>query len=217
MSNPKKRPTLDDVLDAYLLEVEGPTIKSAQEWAQRFPEHAKVLLEFVASWKLAEVLPANNQAPVLDVATFVEQGMVVAGKMLRNEQQEEHAVVSRAPIESLLADAKALGLTSATLAARTGMSIPLITKFHRRLLDPASIPVEAIDELARELNRVVSDISRYLAQPPVAATAAFHRAQTKPSLVGQEDFFNAVRSDPSLTEAQRTRWLSLEPNNEHSP
>lgn len=29
---------------------------------------------------------------------------------------------------------------------------------------------------------------------------------------GQEDFFDAVRNDTEMTEEQKARWLSLEPN-----
>ena len=209
MSEPNKRPTLDDMLDTYLAAVEEPDLDSAREWGGRFPEHANAILDFVTSWKLAASLPADPRAATIDAVTFVQQSMTIVVGVLRREQEKDLAAVPQPLIESLLADAKARGMTTGDLAARLGLSIPLVSKLNRRLIDLASIPHELTEAIAATLGRTADAVDLYLAQSPTLTAGTFHRAAGKPTIAGKEDFFGAVRSDPALSDEHRARWLSL--------
>lgn len=217
MSKPDERPTLDDVLDTYLAAVDEPDLASAQEWGRRFPEHAEAIRDFVTSWKLAASLPANPRSAQIDAASFVQLGMAVVAGVLRREQEKDHAVPPSLPIKNLLTEAKERGLTPADLAIKLGMSVPLVAKLSRRLIDPASIPRELIEATAKLLGRVADEIEFYLEQPPTFAAGAFHRAAGKPTVAGREDFFRAVQSDPVIIDEHRTRWLSLAASGKPSP
>jgi len=217
MSKPDERPALEDVLDAYLATVEEPELDSAREWAERFPEYAKDIRDFVTSWRLAARLPPDPRAVPIDAATFVQQGMAVVMAVFRSEQEKDRAVFPPGPIESLYAEAQAHSITPVDLAARLDVSLPLVAKLNRRLIDPASIPRELIEAIAATLERVADAVRAYLVRTPTLATGAFHRAATKPAIAGRENFFAAVRADSALTDEQRARWLALAPRGKRSP
>ncbi|WP_437795480.1 hypothetical protein [Sorangium sp. So ce693] len=217
MSKANERPALEDVLDTYLVAVEEPDLDSAREWGRRFPEHAEAIRDFVTSWRLAARLPANPSAAPIDTATFVQRGMTVVAGVLRGEQEKDLAAVTRPPIESLLVEAKARGISTADLAAKLGLSVTLLAKLNRRLLDHASIPRELIQAIAVTLARSADAVALYFAQPPTFAAGAFHRAAGKPAIADREDFFGAVRSDLALTDEHRARWLSLSPGGKPLP
>lgn len=216
MSEPNKQPTLDDMLDTYLAAVEEPNLDSAREWGRRFPEHADAILDFVTSWELAASLPVDPRADPIDAVMFVQRGMTVVAGVLRREQEKDLAAAPQL-IESLLANAKARGMTTGDLAARLGLSIPLVAKLNRRLIDLVSIPHELIEAIAAALGRTADAVDLYLAQSPALAAGTFHRAAGKPAIAGREDFFGAVRSDPALSNEHRAHWLSLAPEGRSRP
>ncbi len=90
----------------------------------------------------------------------------------------------------------------------------LIRKLDRRLLRYASIPQEAIDLLAQTLRQQISVITQYLQGGPTLAQGASYRSEKAPALVEQEDFFEAVRNDRTLSDEQRHFWLSLSDSHE---
>lgn len=217
MSKPDERPTLDDVLDTYLASMEEPNLETAKEWGRRFPQHAEAIRDFVTSWRLAASLPADPRSAPIDAATFVQQGMLVVEGVFRREQEKDGSASLSLPIESLFAEARVRGLAPADLVTGLGMSIPLVAKLNRRLIDPASIPNELIEAVAQLLGRESEAITFYLEQPPTIAVGAFHRASGKPTIAGRENFFRAVRSDPAITDEHRARWLLLLPSEKPQP
>ena len=152
----------------------------------------------------------------MDAATFLQLGMAVVAGVFRAEQEKDRAAASERPIESLVAEAKARGMMPGELAARLGASVPLLGKLNRRLLHPASIPGELVADLATTLGRREEAIALYLARPSTLSAGGFHRAKDKPAIADREDFFEAVRSDPALSEEHRVRWLSLAPRGKAS-
>lgn len=212
MSKPEERPALDDVLNTYLAAVDEPDLDSAREWGRRFPEHAEAIRDFVTSWKLAATLPADPHAPPIDSEAFVQRGMAVVAGVFRREQEKDRAVSPPPPIENLLAEAKARGMMPPELAAQLSVSVPLLAKLSRRLIEPASIPRQLVEAAAMLLGRAADAIASYFEQPPTIAAGAFHRASKKPTVASREDFFAAVRSDPAITKERRDHWLSLDPH-----
>lgn len=209
MNRPDEQPTLEDVLDTYLTAVEEPDLRSAREWRQRFPQYAEAIQDFVVSWKLATGLPANPHVRQPETAAFLERGRSLIADVFRRLQEEEQTATTGPSIDTLLSAAKARGIGPGDLAVKLDVSIPLVGKLNRRLIEPASIPRELIEALALNLGYEQGSISRYLAQPPTITTGTFHRAAGKPTIAAREDFETAVRTDSALTPGQRARWLSL--------
>jgi hypothetical protein len=113
-------------------------------------------------------------------------------------------------IESLLSSAKQLGLDAPALADKTGLSVVLVTKLDRRLIAHLRVPEKVFEVLANALRVTSEAISAYLEQPPALATEARFRAKENPRIQEQQDFFEAVRTDKSISEERRANLLALE-------
>ncbi|MGI8546814.1 MAG: hypothetical protein ACR2M1_05685 [Gemmatimonadaceae bacterium] len=114
------------------------------------------------------------------------------------------------PIAGLLTEGKRLGITADDLAERVGVSDSILRKLDRRLINPASIPTRITRDLGLALNCDVVQIASYVQLPPIFAEGAQHRANQAPALpTAQEDFFDAVRRDRTLTEERKALLLSL--------
>jgi len=125
------------------------------------------------------------------------------------EQKQDVQQISEAPISGLFAEGKVRGLTNFQLADVAELSIALITKLDRRLIDFLTIPGQVIQDLARALQRSVESISQYLQGPPLIPSRAEFKAEQKPRVKQVEDFFEAVRRDNSLSETRRQRLLAM--------
>jgi len=122
---------------------------------------------------------------------------------------EKVATVPEPGIENILSCAKKLGLDAPGLADATGLSVVLVTKLDRRLIDYGSIPAKIFDVLANALHATTALVSEYLQQPPALAVEARFRADENPKIPEQQNFFDAVRSDKSISEQRRIALLSL--------
>jgi hypothetical protein len=112
-------------------------------------------------------------------------------------------------IESILSCAKKLGLDATGLADATGLSVVLVTRLDRRLIDYGSIPEKVFDVLANALHAATALVTEYPQQPPALAMEARFRADENPKIPEPQNFFDAVRSDKSISEERRTALLSL--------
>jgi hypothetical protein len=122
----------------------------------------------------------------------------------------ENPIPEAQRIEGLLVIAKRLGLDVTGLANKTGLSVVLITKLDRRLIRPLSVPQRVCRLLEEALNTAVELVVEYLQQSPMLATEASFRAKENPRIQEQQDFFEAVRSDRSVSEERRSALLALE-------
>jgi hypothetical protein len=129
------------------------------------------------------------------------------------EQRQNLQQISEAPISGLFAEGKAHGMTNFKLADAAELSIALITKLDRRLIDFLTIPRQVIQDLARILQRSVESVSQYLQGPPLIPSRAEFKAEQTPRVTQVEDFFEAVRRDKSLSEARRQRLLAMKQDN----
>ncbi len=124
-------------------------------------------------------------------------------------QGQEVRQVNDPPISGLFAEGKARGMTNFKLADAAELSIALITKLDRRLIDFLTIPGQVIQDLARALERSVESVSQYLQGPPLIPSRAEFKAEQTPRVTRVEDFYEAVRRDKSLSEARRQRLLAM--------
>lgn len=198
--------SLDDILDAYVAENEGPSHAALAVWTQRYPQYERELAEFTAQWSLMHWLPATPVAATAE-GSLVQQGMQSIKGILA------HAVAARPeeePLNSLLEEGRSRGLAVGTLAERVGLSIPLLLKLDRRLIRATTIPPQVVDGLARAVGRQTAIVATYLQGSPRLAQGASYHASEAPALVGQEDFGDAVRSDLTLSADQRSQLLALD-------
>ena len=208
MNKPMEQERLEDILDAYVASGVGPN-GPLDEWIRRYPEFERELIEFAASWSLMKWLPPVPDAEEVDEETLVLRGMSVVQNLL-HRQSAESAPDSAAPFESLIAEGQERGLEPRRLAHAVGLGDSLLRKLDRRLIAYATIPQELIHRLARVMQREATSITAYLQQDPKLVATTEHRSEQAPKLMALEDFFDAVRSDPTISRDHAEHWFALE-------
>jgi hypothetical protein len=213
MTRPIERPELEDVLDAYVAEVETPSSATLAEWIQRYPHYERELTEFTVAWcQMQSLSPAEGTEPDEDDEALLRHGMNIVQNLLQKQSMQPPSQTQgkHDAFAGLLAQGRSSGLSSlAQLADCVELSAALVRKLDRRLIRYTSIPLQLIETFARILRRDVVTIARYLNGTPTLITGASYKAEQAPGLTGQQDFFEAVRHDPELSEERRQQWLSL--------
>ncbi len=213
MTHPIERPELEDVLDAYVVEVETPISATLAEWIQRYPQYERELTEFTVAWgQMQSLAPAEGTEHDKDEEALLLRGMNIVQNLLHTQPAQSPSARQETgdPFEGLLAQGRSCGLSSLyQLADCVELSAALVRKLDRRLIRYTSIPLQLIENFARILRQDVATIARYLNGTPTLITGASYRAEQAPGLTGQQDFFEAVCHDLELSEDRRLQWLSL--------
>lgn len=199
---------LEDIFDAYVASGDDPN-STLDEWIRRYPEFESELIEFAVSWSLMKWLPHSPNAEEVDEETLVLRGVSVVQNLLHG-QLDEPASGSVLPLESLIAEGRTRGWKPGQLAQATRLGDSLLRKLDRRLISYASIPQELINHLAQILQYEVTSISAYLQGEPTFGAATEHRSEQAPRIMELEDFFDAVRADPTIGGENAEHWLALE-------
>ena len=208
MNKSKDREMLEDILDAYVASGVGPN-SPLEDWTQRYPEFEREIIEFAASWSLMTWLPPAPNAEEFTEETLVLRGMSVFQNLL-HRQSAESASDSAAPFESLIVAGQERGFEPRRLAHALGLGDSLLRKLDRRLIACTTIPQELIYRLAEVMQHEAASITAYLQQEPILAARTEHRSEQAPKLMPQEDFFDAVRSDPTIGRDHAEHWYGLE-------
>jgi hypothetical protein len=198
---------LEDVFDELVASEQLPSGAVLDRWIRRYPQFEQELIDFVASWSLmdsaaAPALPSTDATHT----TLVLRGMSIVQNLLHDRPR---ASEPRATLDGLLSTARAAGTTLVELAALTHLGEVVLRKLDRRLIRFSSIPDEAMSGVAAALRASVEAVSSYLQGPRSFATNTHYHASQTPALTQEEDFAAAVRNDPTMTEADRARWLSI--------
>lgn len=212
MTQYNEQELLDDILNTYVASATAPDHATLTEWIRRYPQYARELTEFAASWGLWESLPRVAGCEDVDEDTLVLRGMSIVQNILH--EQTQRARDRKHPLVSILTEGAAHGLMLQEIAERTRLSVALVRKLDRRLILFASLPREAIELLARVIQRESDVVAGYLQQAPLLPKHASYRAEQAPRLARPEHFFDAVRADGTMTEANRTYWLAFAADSE---
>lgn len=227
--------SIDDVLEAYTMADEGPSLRTLTKWLARYPQYAEELTAFTAQWALVKHLPDVIDADETDQEKLVLRGMSIIQEALFAASQQravspelsaKHSAaqlattsdvpsqgndLSARPFRGLLTEGQLLGFDIDTLADRIEIfSGSLLTKLDRCLIEHTTIPRNTIDNIATIFHRHVSTIHEYFAGQPNFSPAMQHRASQAPSLPSKKiSFLDAVKHDPELTEEQRNDLIAL--------
>jgi len=207
MKQPSERETLEDILNAYVASTSAPSHASLAEWIRLYPHYERELTEFTVSWSVIESLPPSKSEDV-DEDTLVLRGMSIVQNILHEHKQAQQSR-DKAAIDGILKEGTFRSLSIQQIAERSQLSLVLVRKLDRRLIRYTSIPYEAIEYLARAIHHESSAIARYLQGRPTLPLGASYRAEQAPRVAEQEDFFEAVRSDPTLSKERRNYWLAF--------
>lgn len=206
MSNHPEQATLDDVLNAYLDVTPTPSAEDLAVWVHKYPQYREELTEFTVARSLMVHLPENSDR--LDETALFTRGVSAMRTVLQREREKQAA--EQPPPASLLEEGQRQGLNIHKLAEMTELSAALWLKLDRRLLRSESLPTHLVERIADAVHHPVAVVQRYLAHPPMLSPGVQYRAKVTPTLGQQEDFFEAVRNDLSLSDDQRQLWLALQ-------
>ena len=219
-------PTMDQVIEAYLLRREetmqqasGDAVETARaarallsEFMRRYPHAAVALEDFAATESIISTAPdtegGTESERRAEEEAIVRRGMETAARLLA-ARRSPLAPEEPAPIVGLKKEAEARGLTVQALASATRLTVPLLVKLDRRLIRFASIPRRAVERIAAELGRGSEAVADYLQGPPQFASQASFRADAAPMMPDQQDFFDAVETDLTMSEIQKDEWRKI--------
>lgn len=220
-------PALEQVIEAYLLRrdeatsvAHGDELEAARAarrvlagFMRRYPQFAVELMDCAATACINELSPATARDVESDAEqenSIVRRGMETAARLLAARRSTLNLSAPVAPLAGLRKEAEARGLTIQSLAAATGLTVPIIVKLDRRLIRFASIPRQAIERIAGALGRTTEAVAACLSTgDPQFATGAHFMAETAPQMPVQQDFFDAVETDLNLSDGQKQAWREV--------
>jgi hypothetical protein len=219
-------PALDQVIEAYLLRRDEATTGAGDdageaarvarnvltEFMRRYPDAADALADFAATASIIENTPdTESQTESESLAqeeSIVRRGMETAAHLLAAHRT---LIISEetAPLTGLRKAGESRGLTIQALASATRLTVPMLVKLDRRLIRFASIPRQAIERIGAELGRSFEVIAAYLQGDLQFASQASFRADTAPQMPDQQDFFDAIETDLTMSETQKAEWRKI--------
>ena len=202
--------TLEEVLNAYIAEASSPTHSALKQWTKRYPQYEKELIDFTVNWILMNELPSASDAESVDETTLVLRAMSVVQNRLHTLRTQSQKKKDK--IAGLLTEGNRLGLSIQQMADYCELSVVIVKKLDQRLIDYKSIPAVVVNCIAKELRFAPPIVSEYLQLTATRAKGARYSARAAPKLPAErENFFDAIRSDPTLDEKRRIHWLALDP------
>ena len=208
MNTSKNKITLDDVLNDYMVSELSPNHATLEEWIQKYPEYEKELTEFTINWTLMENAPPPEDTNEVTNDTLVLRAMsIVEDQLYKNKLKNTK---KKDEIQDLSLEFKKKKLTIINIAAMTGMGRLIIPKLAKRLIEYQTIPIEAIRRLAEAIDQNIDVLSEYFQKPIYTSPNTKFKSKTVPKKpTEKQDFFDAIRTDTTITDDNKTFWLSL--------
>jgi hypothetical protein len=184
--------TLDDVVEAIMVEEEEPAYDAMARWIARYPQFKKELVRFFGTWAIqAEQL---EEPQTIDSESIASRGVSYALSLIDK----------RDAVQSILDCARAASVSVEELAARTRLDDSILQKLNRRLI--TDVPQECIRRLAAALGKTHDFVGNLILGSP-ALVVVRYKAKTKPA-AKQEDFATAIRLS-SLPPDIKQHWLGI--------
>jgi hypothetical protein len=207
----KNRKTIKEILNAYVATAQAPSHSKLLEWIRRYPEYEQQLTDFTISWSLMTSLPPAKAAEEVKENVLVSRAMNIAWSRLQHSAKEPERK-PESSMDGLLAEGRQLGLSISRVAEICQLGVTIVRKLDLRLVAYKSIPHRLIERLAHAIGRSDEVIRDYLQLPMRLPTGAEYRSQSSPQLAAEpEDFFEAIRLDPTIKQEWRSFWLSSAP------
>ena len=182
---------------------EQATPRSLKYWIAEYPSFAD---DFV-TW--ASELPLMTTTLYRFDTTAEEERLGKVGRSVVAEMRARYGM-ARPALTSLTEAARERNLRLRDVAERVGVGVPIVSKLEQRLLKFATLPETLIQKLAETLELGTEAVREYLRQPPTLAAGAAYQYTGKaaPSVTDQQDFAEAIRSCPGMSDADKQAWLT---------
>lgn len=191
--------TIEDILDAVVLQESEPSYDALNRWCIRFPEHKEALSQFFATWAVQE---ASDERPVIDQALVGSRMVSHALNLLHQRAAETANVQAPAAEDRLHKMVRAAELSEDAVMAECQLDESLFAKLDRHLIVFETIPRICFEKLAKAIRCKVQDVMRASQGPPVLLTSYKSKAKPAPK---QEGFLDAV-STSDLSDEVKKKW-----------
>ena len=219
-------PVPEQIIEAYLLRREeairtaGDAVEAARaaravltEFMRRYPHAADTLADFAAASSIIEnSLDTESQTEderYIEEKAIIQNGMETSARLLAAHRMA-FPTEGTVPLTGLRKEAEARGVTIQALAAATSLTVPLLVKLDRRLIRFASVPRQAIERIGAALGRSFDVVAAYLQGGSQFASQASFRADAAPQMPDQQDFFDAIETDLTMSEEQKDEWRQFQ-------
>jgi len=204
MNREKKSPTLDDVLDYYLISSEERGADTLPEMIELYPQYERDLRELFALRKLQGLIgePAYTDE---DETILQARGISVVQNLLyekrhKSESEEDHKFSSlRDEIERQYGRPE-------DFYSKTDLSEGIVWTLDDRQVVFESIPRIAIQKIAEALGNAFATIADYLGGE-MQLDASYYRAEAPPE-AAKCTFRDLVNMDDDLSPEQKEYWLA---------
>ena len=190
---------MDSLYIAWSEDRKSAAPKPLRDWTSANPGHADALTAWTADAPLLD-LADGQPANFAGERRVVEIGLNVVAEM------RAQYFADAAPPASLIAAAKARGLTLAAFAQRLGVGLTVASKLNRRLIHGGTVPAAFIQQMADALDLTAAQIRAYLNLSPTLAQGAMYRADAAPQVSEQQDFAEAIAAAPDMDAAAKALW-----------
>lgn len=176
--------------------------RSLQHWMAEYPRFADDLVQWATD------LPLLTTTLYRIDTSAEEERLAKVGRTVVAEMRARYGMLPPT-LTSLTEAARRRNLRLKDVAERIGVGVPIVSKLEQRLLSFASLPEALIRRLAETLELGVDSVQDYLRQPPTLAVGAAYQYTGKavPQVTAQQEFAEAIRTCPGMSEAAKQAWL----------
>ena len=180
-----------------------------REWLSCYPQFQEELVAVSQQvwtkgpdWLSADDSGGAGEEPEED-PELIAAGRHALAFLLPETTIDLPAANSELPLVSLLAAAKAKGLSARDLAQALRLDIPLLARLEQRLIRAATIPRSLVERIAQTVDFSIADVTNYLRGGPSLAASAHYKAMQAPRAGEQSDFLEVLKSSSADS---RTFW-----------
>ena len=194
----------------YIAELHAGRQPRLSDYLSRYPQYADAITDFVTYYHATEVdVPGESDV----IPPLTKASRVALDRAWRRILPSESATNSS--LLSLQMTASNQGKSLSQLAGEIGLSLDILEKLERHVIDAATIPKEVCKRLANALRQPLVVIETYLGLAErkqlahgLAEVQASYHVEGQPD-VHIEGFWEAVEQSEQLSNEQKDTWRAI--------
>jgi len=194
----------------YIAELRAGNQPRLGDYLSRYPQYADAITDFVAYYHAAEVDIPEEKDSIPPLSQASREALVIAWKrVLHSESGANTSLVTL----RVMADNQRKSFLQ--LALEIGLSIEILEKLERHIIDTATIPKEVCKRLAAALQQPLSAIERCLGiaehtqrTQHLAEEQATYRMEAQSNDQAQS-FRETVEQSMRLSNEQKDAWRAI--------
>jgi hypothetical protein len=205
MNKKREAPSLDDVLDFYLISSEETGTDTLAEMIKSYPQYEQDLRELSAFRKVEELISGPDYTEEQE-ATLTARGMSIVQNLLHEHRHDPLKAYEQRKFSSLRDEIERQYDQAEEFYKKTDLSEGILWTLDDHQVFFESIARVAIERIAKALDNTFASIAEYL-RGEMQLAAAHYKAAAAPAAT-KCTFSELVKMDEDLTPEQKTYWLS---------